>query len=145
MPNAKRLIAAIVGTIAIAGALAFAAWAGGPCLRAVFGPPAGFGTDVTSQKAYLQAVVAQISCSALALSFLGLFLGQWAGLHDWRSSLWISNPVTVGLGYWLFRQIAAPNWPYEYTAYHGWVVVSLLAPILFAPLVCMGARFRWSG
>lgn len=145
MLTTKRVTAAVLGIMTVTAALIMAALTAGPSLRAALGAPAGFGTDVTSRDAYLQAVAAQAICTALALSLLGVLLGPWASLRRWRSALWVSNPITLGLGYWLFRQISLPSWPYEYTAYHGWVLLSLLAPILFAPFVCLGARFRQSG
>lgn len=145
MPAAQRMTAAVLGMLTVLVALVLAALAAGPSLRAVLGPPAGFGSDVTSRDAYLQALAAQVICTALAFSLLGMLLGRWTSVRLWRSALWVANPLTVGMGYWLFRQISAPSWPYEYMAYHGWLVLSLLAPIVLAPFVCLGARFRKSG
>lgn len=130
----------LLGTVVAVAALLMAVLAAGPAVRALAGPPAGFGSDYTSAAAYLQATVAQ--CVSLALSYL---LFGWATRSraipgGWKWALWAANPLTVGLAYLLFRLSGPDDWPYEYTAYHGWLLLALAAPLLFAPCVYFGAR-----
>jgi hypothetical protein len=129
-----------VGALVALVALALAVLAVGPALRSIVGSPPGFGSDYTSPTAYLQAVVAQ--CISMAVSFLivGMVARRQATAGGWRWALWMANPLTVGIAYWLIRQIRSVDWPYEYTAYHGWLLLSFVSPLLFAPCVYLGAR-----
>jgi hypothetical protein len=38
----------------------------------------------------------------------------------------------------LLRLLSAGMWPYEYTSYHNWMLLSILSPIVFAPFVFLG-------
>ncbi len=131
----------IVGTLVALVALTLAVLAVGPALRSIAGSPPGFGSDYTSPTAYLQAVVAQ--CLAMAVTFLavGMVASRQATAGGWLGALWMANPLTVGIAFWLIRQIRSVDWPYEYTAYHGWLLLSVVSPLLFAPCVYLGARF----
>lgn len=130
----------LLGILVALAALLLAVLAAGPAFRSLAGPPAGFGSDYTSTAAYVQAVVAQ--CVSLALSYFlfGLATRNRATRGGWRWAFWAANPLTVGLAYWLLRLSRPDEWPYEYTAYHGWLLLALSAPLLFAPCIYFGAR-----
>lgn len=136
-----KLRPALLGTLVALVALVLAALAAGPALRFLVGPPVGFGSDYTSRTAYVQAVVAQ--CVSLALSYFLFGMAARNGVTTgggWPWAFWAANPLTVGLAYWLLRLSRSPEWPYEYTSYHGWLVLTVLAPLLFAPCIYLGAR-----
>jgi hypothetical protein len=134
------LVAVFLGTTAVVLALMLAVLTLGPVLRFVVGPPAGYGTDVTSRDAYVQALAAQLVSVVVVFLVLGTALGRRMTIRHWRSALWVANPLTVGIGYWIFRSISSANWPYEYKAYHGWLMLTILAPLILAPCVSLGAR-----
>ena len=136
----KRLGDAVLGAAVVLIALLIAVVALGPLIRLIFGPPPGFGSDVTSMEAYVEAVLAQLLCVSLALVSFGATAGPRVIDRSWSCALSVANPVTVGLAYWVFRQVAAATWPYEYRAYHGWVVLTCLAPFALAPCVLLGAK-----
>ena len=140
MATPRRLWAALLGVAAVVAALMLAATAVGPLLRSVIGPPAGYGSDVTSRAAYFQALAAQLLCTIFVFLVLGITLGSRMGIVRWQSALWVANPITVGLAYWIFRHIASAGWPYEYRAYHGWLILTLLGPCVLVPCVTYGAR-----
>lgn len=113
MPAPGLLRSAMLGTLVALAALLMAVLVAGPALRSLAGPPAGFGSDYTSAAAYVQAVVAQ---------------GVSLALVDCRA------------GVWLLRLSRADERPHEYTAYHGWLLLAVSAPVLFAPCIYIGAR-----
>ena len=140
MKHQAQLRPALLGIAIALAALVLAVLAAGPVLRSIIGNPAGFGSDYTSVSAYVQAGVAQ--CASLALSYflLGLVTRNRATTRLWQLALWAANPLTVGFAYWLLRLTRRDEWPYEYTAFHGWLVLAIAAPILFAPCIYFGAR-----
>jgi hypothetical protein len=140
MSAVDKACGATLGTAFTTTALALAVVAVGPTLRAILGPPAGYGSDVTSRSAYIQAVTAQLLCVAFGYFILGIVLSARLRQRERRWAWWAANPLTVGLAYWLFRLIAPSSWPYEYKAYQGWLVLTIVAPLILSRFASLGAR-----
>ena len=130
----------LLGTLVAVAALVLAVLAAGPALRSLTGPPPGFGSDYTSSAAYAQALLAQSVSLAISFLLLGIVARNRVSAGGWRWALWVANPLTVGVAYWLLRLARPIDWPYEYTAYHGWLLLAFVAPLIFAPCVYLGAR-----
>jgi len=52
LPAREKVLAVILGIAVVIAALAIAVLAVGPTLRAIIGQPPGYGSDVTSHRAY---------------------------------------------------------------------------------------------
>lgn len=139
-PAFVQLRSALLGTLVALAALLLAVFVAGPALRSLAGPPSGFGSDYTSAAAYVQAVVAQGVSLALSYFLFGLATRSRATIDGWQWAFGAANPFTVGLAYGLLRVARPDEWPYEYTAYHGWLLLAVFAPLLFAPCIYVGAR-----
>lgn len=140
MATSIQLRPLLLGTVVALAALVLATVAAGPALRALVGPPTGFDSDYTSTAAYVQAGVAQCISLAVAFFLFGIAARNAGTKGGWRWALWVANPISVGVAYWVFRLSRSGGWPYEYTAYHGWLVLMLVAPLLFAPCVHFGSH-----
>ena len=136
----ERVWPVMLGITVALAALTLAVLAVGPILRSVVGLPAGFGTDVTSRGAYLQAVCAQVLSLAICFLVMGLIFQPGAKRDRWQWAFCAANPLTLGLAYWVFRRLGSDDWPYEYKALHGWLVITVIAPVIFAPCVYLGSR-----
>lgn len=142
MTTSSKILAALLGSAVTLVGLILAALLVGPLLRAVMGLPAGYATDVTSRGAFLQAIVAQFLSVVLVFLICGMAMGSRLNIRRWQSASWVANPLSVGIGYWIFRQIPFADWPYEYRAYHGWLALIILAPLILAPCLSLGSRLR---
>ncbi len=135
-----HLRALALGTIVAFVALILAVFAAGPAIRSLTGPPPGFTSDYTSRAAYVQAVIAQAVSMAFSFFVFGIAARKKSVNGRWRWALSAANPLTVGLAYWLVRLVRSAEWSYEYTAYHGWLLLVVLAPMVFAPCAYFGAH-----
>ena len=120
--------------------------AGGPVIRALLGPPPGFREDYVSHEAFRQAVLVQAFCIGIAFFALGLTLGR-GSRPSWKLALTAANPLTVGLGFVVFRSLYQSlhlGWDYEYYGLLDGAILALTAPIIFSACFRTGASIRKS-
>src|SRR5438477_5605966 len=128
--RAVILLLAICETMA---GLFLAAFVGGPVARALFGVPAGFREHFTSNAALGQALLVQ----AITLGFVFLLLGTAFGrkVNRFRCAVWAANPITVGIGFVLYKLIyeSLPS-PHDVEYYHvrNGAILAIAAPVIFA-------------
>jgi hypothetical protein len=87
----------------------------------------------------VQALVALTAALAFAFFLIGMvhaFMPN--GVQRWQ--LWTANPLTVSLGYWVYRRIMESALPYEYIGYFCWFYLSIAGSILFAVIAYLGSR-----
>jgi hypothetical protein len=133
------------GFTALVG-LTFGARVGGPFARAVFGAPAGFGSDAES----LQALGQALSVLFLSLVVCFTLLGALLGTHQHRvtraDAFWASNPVSMfmvfGLHYWMGNQVQGWQLPYEYVLTPAWMLHTFVGPFAYGAAIRVG--WRWT-
>jgi hypothetical protein len=129
------LLLAICTTMA---GLFLAVFVGGPVARALFGLPIGFREHFTSNAALGQALLVQAVSVGLAFLLLGTAIGRRVAHFRW--AVWGANPITVGIGFILYKLIyeSLPG-PHDLEYYHvrDGVVLAVAAPLIFA-LCCLG-------
>jgi hypothetical protein len=139
-PSSRPVLTITIGTVAATGALLAALMITGPVFRRWVGSPADFDQDYTSIGAFYQVLVVQGISLAVAFLLVGVLVKAWESKSILKWSLWAANPVTVGVGYWLYRSAASIARPWEYFSYADWVLVSLLSPLILVPCASLGAR-----
>jgi len=138
---AHKLTIVMLAIAATVLGLFVAVLAGGPIIRELLGPPPGFHEDFVSREANNQALLVQ----ALAIGFGFLFLGTIFGhviRPSWKLALLAANPLTVGLGFVVFRvwyQSLRPEWQYEYYGLRNGALLAIAAPVVFGIFFHAGA------
>jgi hypothetical protein len=122
------------------GALIVSTFIVGPIVRYGLGAPRDFNRDYVSREALQQALGSHGLTLALAFLLLGVLSKAWGSRKLVKWSLFSANPITIGLGYALYRAILISHGTAEYFGLVGWVWLSLLSPLLFAPFAFLGAR-----
>jgi hypothetical protein len=136
--NAIRVF--VVTALIVPIGLLLALHVGGPAVRTIFGPPDGFNQDYVSSEAFYQAIGVQLFCLATAFLLFGRFMQRSSARPSISSLVLISNPVTLAIGFGLYRVfVNEDRAPYEYFVYTSWIVISL-ASVLFVPLMLLGMR-----
>ena len=113
----------------------------GPIVRYWLGAPRDFDQDYVSREALQQAFGSHGVSLALAFLLLGVLSKAWGGRQLLKWSLLAANPITIALGYALYRAILISHGTAEYFGLFGWVWLSLLSPLLFAPFAFLGVRY----
>jgi hypothetical protein len=109
----------LLGIGATVVGLLFGTFLGGPLVRAVVGVPAGFHEDFTSFAAYRQALIVQVISLGLVFLVVGAFLSLKMR-YERLIWLWMANPITVGLGFLIYRAIYRSLSPiYRLDEYYG--------------------------
>ena len=144
----QRAFWALVAIGITVGALLFAERVGGPVVRATLGTPAGFHEDYTSRAAYGQALLAQGVFVSLAFFLLGTVMGSRLKNLTYKHSVWVANPITVGLGFAAYRSIYhslhLPDYLSEYDSPTIFVLFCVASPVVFALCLYAGALVRRS-
>ena len=138
------LLSVTFGLAAVTVALVASDSLVGPVLRSVFGTPEGFRSDYTSSGGFTQAMSSH--CIALAIMFvaLGVLMGLLERTNVVHAFLFAANPVTMALGYSLFRLITA-GCSAEYVGLLGGLLVMLLGPLVSVPAMALGAQMAHMG
>jgi len=72
---------------------------GGPLVRYILVPPVGFHEDFTSRAAFGQALLVQGVSVSLAFFALDFAAAGWKLRNvSYKHSLWVANPINVGVG-----------------------------------------------
>jgi hypothetical protein len=141
-----KFLIVVLATSLTVSALFLAVLLGEPTLRFLFGPPAGFHSDFVSREAYNQALLAQSLSVGLAFLMLGAAFGERAESAPWSLALWAANPITVGVGCFLFKlsyqSLHLPVWKFGYYGIPNGVLLCLAAPFVFAPCFRAGAHLN---
>jgi hypothetical protein len=133
------LVAALVlGVVISTGALFASVRLVGPAVRAALGQPSGYGQDYATRQVLLEATLVRMSSVATAFLILGAVLVRFGVRRSWVTALAIANPVTVGIGYALYQRLWSGDFTGEYFGFVGLSLISVAAPILFAPCVFLG-------
>ena len=137
------LLKLVAGTLVAMAAFSLGYLVGRPFLGAVWGLPLGYGWDSLTWQVFFRAIVAQSLFLVPMFVMLG-YCGQADGLV--ADAVSAANPVTVGLGYWLYYSLilAGGHADIEYPYFHLsgcllWLAGSVL---LLAPCTYAGGRLR---
>ena len=113
-----RILLSVLATALTVSALFLAVLLGKPVVRLLFGPPEGFHEHFVSREAYNQALLAQSLSIGTAFLLLGAAFGRGGKAVSWSVAFWAANPITVGIGYFLFKlsyqSLRMPVWEYAY-------------------------------
>lgn len=137
--GSTNLLTTVIGVGAATCALFSALTVVGPTFRLWFGYPLDFNADYTSREAFLQALTVQGISLGMTFLLVGLITRARGSKSIIRWSLWISNPISIGLGYLLYRLVMSLNGPWEYFSYQDWAAIALLGPLFLAPCAISGA------
>jgi hypothetical protein len=142
----RKLVLVVIATVSTVAGLFVAVMVGGPLIRELLGPPPGFHEDFVSREAYNQALLVQVPSVGIAFLVLGIFFGR-GSRPSWKLALVAANPLTVGLGFVIFKlwyQSLHLGWQYEYYSVRNGALLALVAPIIFAACFGVGASMRRS-
>jgi uncharacterized protein YggT (Ycf19 family) len=132
-------VAAVLGTVVATAGLAAAVTIAGPAVRHWIGSPVDFDQDYSAASAVKQALLAQGASLFILFSLLGL-VAKWCRISVVNVSLWAANPLTIGVGYGLYRLVEPTLRPWEYFSYADWIILTLLSPLVLIPAVIAGGR-----
>lgn len=132
MALGKKLLLAGVAVGMTALALLFATYAGGPAVRKVFGAPQGFQEHFFSPAAFREALAVQAIAVGLAFFVLGFVSRKLSSAARYPDAVWIANPVTLGLGFAVYKCFYHALYPVgyfpEYDSPAALLIFSLSAP-----------------
>jgi len=135
-----------IAVIVTLSALLFATLVGGPVVRVLFGVPAGFREDFTSPPAYLQALFVQAVSVGVGFLIFGAAVGTKIKANLFRGAVWIANPITVGVGFavykWIYHLLRSPDYLPEYDNLSIFALFVITAPVVFATCLFAGAYLR---
>lgn len=138
-------VAAIGATLS---ALFFGERFGGPLVRAILGPPAGFHEDFTSRAAYGQALLVQSVSVGFAFFLLGVAAGRRLMSLGYKNAVWVANPITVGIGFVAYKMayhsLHLPDYLAEYDSPQIFVLFCVASPLVFALCFHAGVYVRRS-
>ena len=132
MSLAERSLQQLSQVAAIAAALSLSASVGGPVIRAVLGPPSGFGEDFTSRDAYCQALIVQLVFTIAGLALMRFIATKMKDqFHPWS----LPNPVAVGAGFVIYamtcRYLPRMSRLQEYHSVKTAIVLVVVVPLFF--------------
>jgi hypothetical protein len=137
-----KVVISIFAIDATLSGLLLAAFVGGQIARAWFGVPVGFREHFTSSIAQRQALLAQIACVGLAFLLLGIAFGRTVRSARFAWTVWAANPITVGVGFAIYKlvyqSLPLANHDIEYFSLRNGVLLSTVAPLVFAFCFFMG-------
>ena len=136
----RPILTTMSATLIVCFTLMVSVFIVGPMVRHWLGEPRDFNRDYVSREALQQALVSQGVSLAVAFMLFGLSAKAWGSRQPLKWCLLAANPLTIGLGYGLYRFIAMSQGTAEYFGFFGWAWLSLLSPILFAPVAFLGTR-----
>jgi len=144
MTAMQRTLLAVIAIAATISALFLAERVGGPLVRAILGPPAGFHEDFTSRAAYGQALLVQTVFVGLAFFLLGKTAGWRFKSHSYRDAVWVANPITVGVSFIAYKlayySLHLPDYLAEYASPQIFVLFCIASPLVFALCFYLGAH-----
>ncbi len=147
MTAAQRVLLAVVAIGITTSALFLAESIGGPLIRTILGPPAGFNSDFTSRAAYGQALLVQSATVGAAFFLLGV-AGWRFSSFTYRHAVWVANPITVGLGFAAYKMayhsLHLPDYLAEYDSPRIFLLFCIASPLVFAPCFFAGVKMRGS-
>ena len=146
MTATQRTLSALIAIAATIPALFLGERVGGPLVRAILGPPAGFHEDFTSRAAYGQALLVQGVFVGLAFFLVGAVAARRFKSLSYRDAVWAANPVTVGVGFiaykWAYHSLHLSDYLAEYDSPQILVLFCFASPLVFALCLYAGAHAR---
>jgi hypothetical protein len=146
MTVSGKIVLAGFAIVATMLALFFAVLVAGPLVRALFGVPAGFHEHFVSPSAYRQALSLQVVSVSFAFLMLGTALGGRVKRDRFSRSLWVANPITVGVGFatykWFYQLLRFAGYLPEYDSPSTFALFVLAAPVVFASCFFAGEYLR---
>jgi len=145
MTAAQRVLLAVAAVGVTISALFLAERVGGPLIRMILGPPAGFNSDFTSRAAYGQALLVQSVTVGAAFFLLGV-VGRRFSSFSYKHAVWVANPVTVGLGFAAYKiayhSLHSLDYLAEYDSPQIFLLFCIVSPVVFAPCFLAGVKVR---
>lgn len=146
----RQLSVWLAGLLVTSGSLALGLFGGGPFLRWIWGPPAGFGEDYTTWQNVGQALSAQALFLVPAFALCGICVNKLLPERcSWRTALLFANPLNVFGGYWLYYKLFYTGQSLEvelvYFRASGAILWSLLSLVVLAPVTLAGLRLGHHG
>jgi hypothetical protein len=145
MTKAKASVLGLAAIVATMSSLFFAEQVGGPLARFVIGPPIGFRQHFTSHSALVQALLVQGSFVCLAFFGLGVVGAGWMLRNiSYKQSLWVANPITVGIGFAAYKvayhSLHLSDYLAEYDSPTIFVLFTLAFSVVFAACFYAGTK-----
>jgi len=137
----RPIVTILLAVILVVLSQIVAAFVVGPIVRSTWGAPLDFDSDYTSGEALRHALFIQGICGVMAFMALGFLTNGWGSARVIRWSLLAASPLSVAVGFWLYRFVAPESTP-EYSGYGIWFVMSVVGPVVFAPATVLGVRIR---